>query len=130
MEIPSKPELPPKSVPEIFVSFAWGDNSSQEARQCTEVVDLLCETLRQHGWHILRDSNVLRSGDLISGFMKRIGLADHVIAVSSDKYLRSPYCMTELHSIYQRSLEEKDRLATSQASSPSRYGQIGSAFLG
>ena len=47
-------------------------------------------------------------GELISGFMKRIGLADHVIAVLSDKYLRSPYCMTELHSIYQRSLGEKE----------------------
>ena len=92
----------------IFVSFAWGDDSSQDARQRTEVVDRLCETLGQHGWHILRDSTVLRSGDLISGFMKRIGLADHVIVVLSDKYLRSPYCMTELYSIYQRSVGEKE----------------------
>ena len=59
------------------------------------------------GWNILRDSNVLRYGELISGFMKRIGLADHVIVVLSDKYLRSPYCMTELHFIYQRSMGEK-----------------------
>jgi internalin A len=51
---------------------------------------------------------VLRSGDLISGFMKRIGLADNVIVVLSDKYLRSPYCMTELYFIYQRSLGEKE----------------------
>ena len=51
---------------------------------------------------------MLRSGDLISGFMKRIGVADHVILVVSDKYLRSPYCMTELHYIYQRSLGEKE----------------------
>jgi internalin A len=108
MEIPSKPELPPKSTPEIFVSYAWGDDSSQEARQRTEIVDRLCETLGQHGWNILRDSNVLRSGELISGFMKRIGLADHVIVVLSDKYLRSSYCMTELYSIYQRSLGEKE----------------------
>jgi internalin A len=50
----------------------------------------------------------MRSGDLISGFMKRIGLADRVIVVLSDKYLRSPYCMTELYSIYQRSVEEKE----------------------
>jgi internalin A len=56
---------------------------------------------------ILRDSNVLRSGELISGFTKRIGLADCVIVVLSDKYLRSPYCMLELHSIYQRSVGEK-----------------------
>ena len=40
--------------------------------------------------------------------MKRIGLADHVIVVLSEKYMRSPYCMTELHSIYQRSLGEKE----------------------
>jgi internalin A len=108
MEIPSKPELPPKSTPEILVSYAWGDDSSEDARQRTEVVDRLCETLGQHGWNILRDSNVLRSGELISGFMKRIGLADHVIVVLSDKYLRSPYCMTELYSIYQRSVGEKE----------------------
>src|ERR1700719_5147232 len=50
----------------------------------------------------------MRSGELISGFMTRIGLADHVIVVLSDKYLRSPYCMTELHYIYQRSLGEKE----------------------
>jgi internalin A len=39
--------------------------------------------------------------------MKRIGLADHVIVVLSDKYLRSPYCMSELHAIYQRSIGQK-----------------------
>jgi internalin A len=86
------------------VSFAWGDDSSEDARKRTEIVDRLCETLGQHGWHILRDR---RSGDLISGFMKRSGLADRVIVVLSDKYLRSPYCMTELHSIYKRSVGEK-----------------------
>jgi internalin A len=108
LQITARPELPPKSTPEIFVSFAWGDDSSEDARKRTEVVDRLCETLGQHGWHILRDSNVLRPGDLISGFMKRIGFADHVIVVLSDKYLRSPYCMTELHSVYQRSVGEKE----------------------
>jgi hypothetical protein len=62
----------------------------------------------QDVWNILRDKTDMRSGDLISGFMKRIGLADHVIVILSDKYLRSPYCMTELHSIYQRSVGEKE----------------------
>jgi internalin A len=50
----------------------------------------------------------MRSGDLISVFMKRIGLADHVIVVLSDKYLRSPYCVAELYGIYQRSVGEKE----------------------
>jgi hypothetical protein len=53
---------------------------------------------------VLRDSGVMRPGELISGFMKRIGRADRVIVVLSDKYLQSTYCMTELHSIYQRSV--------------------------
>jgi internalin A len=106
LQITARPEIP-KGKPEVFVSFAWGDDSSQEARQRTEIVDRLCERLRQDDWNILRDSTVLRSGDLISGFMKRIGLADHVIVVLSDKYMRSPYCMTELYYIYQNSRLEK-----------------------
>jgi internalin A len=108
LQIASRPELPPKNIPEIFVSYAWGDHSSEDARQRTEIVDRLCERLGKDSWHILRDSNVLRSGDIISGFIKRISLADHVIVVLSDKYLRSPYCMTELYSIYQRSVGEKE----------------------
>ena len=108
LQITDRPELPPKTSPKFFVSYAWGDDSSDDARQRTEVVDRLCETLGQHGWHILRDSTVLHPGELISGFMKRIGLADHVIVVISDKYLRSPYCMTELHSVYPRSTGEKE----------------------
>jgi internalin A len=108
MEIPSKPELPPKNTPEIFMSYAWGDDSSETARKRGEVVNRLCETLGQDGWNTLRDKTDMPPGDLISGFMKRIGLADHVIVVLSDKYLRSPYCMTELHYIYQRSVGEKE----------------------
>jgi internalin A len=107
LQTTARPEIP-KGKPKVFVSFAWGDDSSEDARKRTEIVDRLCGTLRQHGWNILRDSEVLRPGDLISGFMKRIGLADHVIVVLSDKYLRSPYCMTELHTIYQRSVGEKE----------------------
>jgi len=110
LEIPSQPGLPPKGNPEIFVSYAWGDDSSETARKRGEVVDRLCETLANEGWNIIRDKNAMRSGDLISGFMKRIGFADHVIVVLSDKYLRSPYCMAELYGIYQRSVGEKEDL--------------------
>jgi len=86
----------------------WGDDSSETARKRAEVVDRLCETLAKNGWNIIRDKNAMRSGDLISGFMKRIGVADHVIVVLSDKYLlRSPYCMAELYGISNDRLEKK-----------------------
>ena len=99
--------LHPKGKPEIFVSYAWGDDSSETARKRAEVVDRLCETLANESWNIIRDKNAMRSGDLISGFMKRIGVADHVIVVLSDKYLRSPYCMAELYGISNDRLEKK-----------------------
>ena len=108
LEILVRYELPPKGTPEIFVSFAWGDDSSQAARQRTEVVDRLCERLDEDGWNIIRDKNAIRYGDLISAFMKTLSQADCVIVVLSDKYLRSPYCMAELYSIYQRSVGEKE----------------------
>jgi internalin A len=108
LQIPVRPELPPKGKPDIFISYAWGDDSSETARKRAEVVDRLCETLAKDGWNIIRDKNAMRSGDLISGFMNRIGFADHVIVVLSDKYLRSPYCMAELYGIYQRSVGEKE----------------------
>jgi internalin A len=109
LEIPARPELPSApGKPEVFVSYAWGDDSSQEARQRTDVVERLCQSLSQEGWKVLRDNEVMRRGDLISGFMKRIGRAGHVIVVLSDKYLQSTYCMTELYGIYQRSVGEKE----------------------
>ena len=49
LEISVRPELPTQGTPEIFVSYAWGDDSSEDARKRTEVVDRLCETLRKGG---------------------------------------------------------------------------------
>jgi len=108
LQITVPPELPPNGKPELFVSYAWGDNSSETARKRGQVVEQLCGKLGNEGWNIIRDKNAMRSGDLISGFMKRISLADRVIVVLSDKYLHSTYCMTELYSIYQRSVGEKE----------------------
>jgi internalin A len=93
--------------PRIFVSYAWGDRSSEDARKRMEVVNRLCETLKKEGWDVIRDTKVVRFGDLISRFITRIGRADKVIAVLSDKYLHSPYCMTELYSLFQRAIGEK-----------------------
>jgi internalin A len=96
LQITARPEIPPKTTPEIFVSYAWGDNSSDDARKRGEIVDRLCETLDKDGWNTIRDTKGLQHGELISGFMKRIARADQLIVVLSDKYLRSRYCMTEL----------------------------------
>jgi len=98
-------------APQVFVSYAWGDTSpiaSEEDRQRQEVVERLCRTLEKEHCQVVRDKDALRYGDLISTFMKTLGQADLVIVVLSAKYLRSPYCMTELYDIYRRSLGEKE----------------------
>jgi internalin A len=108
---------PAKSVaapPHVFVSYAWGDISpaSEEDHQRQEVVEQLCQALEKEPWQVVRDKSALRYGDLISGFMKALGQADLIIVVLSSKYLLSlllsPYCVTELYDIYERSLREKE----------------------
>jgi internalin A len=89
----------PSGKPAMYVSYAWHG---------IDVVDGLCQACESEGWEVFRDKKSMRYGDRISAFMKSISRADLILVVISEKYLRSPYCMAELHGIYQRSLGEKD----------------------
>jgi hypothetical protein len=102
---PSPPPVPPR----VFVSYAWGDDKSNEGFQREMVVDHLCKAVQDSGWQVIRDKKVLRYGELISTFMKALGQADLVIVILSAKYMRSPYCMTELYAIYNNACQEKQR---------------------
>ena len=51
--------------------------------------------------------NVLGLGESISKFMQRIGRADRVFVVLSDRYLRSPYCMFELFEVWRNCRREE-----------------------
>lgn len=84
----------------IFVSYAWGDPSSKAARERDEIVEKLCLEAEAKGIIINRDKQVLRPGDSISFFMKKLGQADRIFVILSDKYLRSSYCMFELSEIW------------------------------
>lgn len=90
----------------IYMSYAWDDSSADTSG--SQVVDVLCRTLEAEGWNVVRDRVAMSYGDLITTFMKKIAHADRIILVLSDKYLRSPWCMAELHGIYQRSTGDKD----------------------
>ncbi|PHJ69274.1 GTPase [Nostoc linckia z18] len=74
---------------EIFISYAWSGESEQFVNQ-------LDETLQAKGIKIIRDKRDLGYKGLIKAFMERIGRGKCVIAVISDKYLKSPNCMFEL----------------------------------
>ncbi|OYE01608.1 hypothetical protein CDG79_28645 [Nostoc sp. 'Peltigera membranacea cyanobiont' 232] len=79
----------PKYEKEIFISYAWGGDSET-------YVDRLDEVLQSKGISIIRDKRDLGYKGLIKAFMEKIGRGKCVIAVISDKYLKSPNCMFEL----------------------------------
>jgi len=74
---------------EVFLSYAWGDDSEEFANR-------LDQAFQQKGISIIRDKRDLGYKGMIKEFMERIGQGKCVIAVISDKYLKSPNCMFEL----------------------------------
>jgi internalin A len=97
---------PPSSAREFCVSYAWGD-ATPDGRDREAIVDQFCAEAENRGIQVLRDKRMLGLGDRISRFMQRIGRADRVLVVLSDKYLKSPYCMYELFEIWRNSRQEE-----------------------
>jgi hypothetical protein len=79
----------PKYEKEIFISYAWGGDSET-------YVNRLDAVFQSKGISIIRDKRDLGYKELIKAFMEKIGRGKCVIAVISDKYLKSPNCMFEL----------------------------------
>ena len=106
--ISSSNKIPDTNMPEIFFSYAWGDEyETGESRE--KIVDELYESLKSEGYFVFRDKMDLDYKGLISGFMEKIGKGDIVIVAISDKYLKSPYCMFELLEIYRNSKFTKEQ---------------------
>ncbi|MBX3516637.1 MAG: toll/interleukin-1 receptor domain-containing protein [Rhodospirillales bacterium] len=90
--------------PEWCVSYAWGGDHD-------DVVDQLCEQAKAEGKTILRDKTAMGLGQRISKFMRRIGGADRIFVILSDRYLKSPFCMFELSEVWRNCrLEEEEFL--------------------
>jgi internalin A len=92
---------------EYCISYARGD-ATPEGTGREKIVDQLCAAAEQRGIPVLRDKNGLGLGESISKFMQRIGRADRVFVVLSDKYLRSPYCMFELFEVWRNSRADRE----------------------
>ena len=100
----------PRAERSYYISYAWEDDRSEAGKTRARIVDQFCERAhKEHGVIVQRDKDVMRLGDRISTFMKRIATGDRVIVVLSDKYLRSPFCMYELYEIWFQARGEDDR---------------------
>lgn len=90
--------------PRCYVSYAWADESNPDREA---QVDALIQQARKNGIDIVRDKDVLKAGDRISDFMRKIGGGDRVFVFLSHKYLTSPFCMNELFLIWRNSREDE-----------------------
>jgi tetratricopeptide (TPR) repeat protein len=86
-----KDVLPPYQVGnhEVFVSYAWGDESEK-------IADDLDQAFKNRGVIIVRDKRDLGFRGRIKSFMETIGKGKAIILVISDKYLKSENCLFEL----------------------------------
>jgi len=102
--VPQVPMLPATSTaPEVYVSYAWGEDSSEAGQQREDIVDRLCEAVQRSGRAIGRDKERVRGGDSIERFAQEISKAERIVAVISERSLRSEFCMAhELFRAFRR----------------------------
>jgi internalin A len=93
----------PLAANACYLSYAWGSSApeaSPEDRQREKAANELCKAADRKGIKVVRDQDVMRFGDSILNFMKQIAQAQRIYVILSGKYLRSPFCMYELYSIW------------------------------
>jgi len=97
-----KPEqrLNPVRKPTVFISYAW--------KVCDEDIAQLHKELESWGWDVRRDKTEMTTGDSIKRFMANATGSDRIVIVLGEKYLKSPFCISELHQVYLRSGSDED----------------------
>ena len=77
--------------PAVYISYKHGSKSEEIAQQIEYTLNH-----SNIGVGVIRDKNHLPYNESISKFIHEIGRGKYVVAVISDGYLKSPYCMKEL----------------------------------
>ena len=99
-----EPSASPSS--KVYLSYAWKDVPQEGAGA---VVDQFYNALINEPFELLRDKMNTQYGGLISQFMDDLSRGNLILVLISHAYLRSEYCMYELHEIARRCQWEKDQ---------------------
>ncbi|MDF1722477.1 MAG: COR domain-containing protein [Minwuia sp.] len=91
-----------KAGQQWYVSYANSDNTPARGTP----IDRFCDAACQQDRAILRDTEQLNHGDSISKFMNMLATGDRIFIFLSEAYLKSPFCMYELHQIWQRAEDD------------------------
>jgi tetratricopeptide (TPR) repeat protein len=81
------------SNPEIYVSYAWGEDDTSDGRKREEIVERLCKAIRDSGKDVGRDKERQSGGSSIDRFAQEISRSECIVAVISEKFLHSEFCM-------------------------------------
>ena len=104
---------------EVFISYAWGDDSAEGRKREQLVLDMV-GVLHDLKYVPLYDKQYLRPGDAISDYMKKAGQTARVVAIVSEKYLRSEFCMTEVYAAFRTCDFDPCLSGTGQGAGPAR----------
>ncbi|SFG01605.1 internalin A, partial [Neptunomonas qingdaonensis] len=96
--------LPPSTRSAVYFSYAWGEDTDERQQTCDQIYNKLSE---ENELNIYRDKNATKPGDSIAAFERKIGQADFVLLIMSEKSLYSVHCMNELRLIYERSQQQQ-----------------------
>jgi len=101
---------PPRPVDErvACVSYAWNEEQSSDPDRAGKV-EKFCANLSAAGLSIVRDKTHVGIGNRLSDFMRLIGNSDLVYVFLSDAYLKSPNCMYELLTIWQKCGDDAEK---------------------
>jgi len=83
----------------VYLSYAW-DAQGSTGLSLEDIVDQIEDSLRRNSYDVKRDRTNLGYGKLISSFMDEIGRGGCIVAVISEKYIFSRFCMDELLKIH------------------------------
>jgi len=89
----------------VYLSYAWGNEDSKHQ----QINDAIAAGLaKESSIKLMRDRDVMKTGESIEAFERDIGRGYQVIVIYSAKSLQSEHCMRELVYLQQTSLKNKD----------------------
>ncbi|MCL2650717.1 MAG: toll/interleukin-1 receptor domain-containing protein [Candidatus Azobacteroides sp.] len=83
-----------KLVPEIYISYAW--EKQDDGSNWPTILQNLYKILIDKGFKINIDLKNLKYKDNIKSFMQELGKGKYIVALISEKYLKSINCMYEV----------------------------------
>jgi internalin A len=110
---------------QVYLSYAWGEDTTEIGRLRERAAVRTIERLTAAGYAVTYDRKDMRVGDLISAFITRIGTAPDVVAILSKKYLESPYCVKELYGLFLSAKSNKSAFLRSIHPIPLADAQLG-----